>query len=207
MRGLLRGAHHRRDGGTGRRLRLVRRRGGRPQRIHRVVGTAGSWRCCSCGSGRRRRLATQARNRTRHRRMWLLEHPGGSSFLRDEWELTMGANDTPALACTLELHEMAPRLERLRRLAATKLQSHQLDGNVLHLAYRPEAWSEVKAVVDLERDCCRFLDFQVKEGPSTVSLTITAPEGLGPAAEWLFAQFMPAAGGKAAARPCCASCG
>jgi hypothetical protein len=139
--------------------------------------------------------------------MWLLEHPGGSNFLRDERELTMGANDTPALACTLELQEIAPRLERLRRLAATSLQSHELVGNVLHLAYRPNAWSEVKAVVELERDCCRFLDFQVNEGPSTVNVTITAPEGLGSAAKWLFAQFMPAADGKAAARPCCASCG
>ncbi len=139
--------------------------------------------------------------------MWLLEHFGGCSFMHHERELTVPANNTPALACTLELQEMGPRLECLRRLAATSLQSHQLDGNVLHLAYRPEAWSEVKAVVDLERDCCRFLDFQVKERPSTVNLTITAPEGLGPAAQWLFAQFMPAAGGKAAARPCCSSCG
>lgn len=123
-----------------------------------------------------------------------------------EGELTMGTN-APALACTLELHEMGPRLERLRRLTATSLRSHELEGNVLRLAYRPDAAAEVKAVVDLERDCCRFLDFHVQEGASGVELTITALEGVGPAAEWLFAQFMPASGAKAPARPCCASCG
>jgi hypothetical protein len=102
---------------------------------------------------------------------------------------------------------MGPRLERIRRLTATSLQSHQLDGNVLRLAYRPHAAAEVKTVVDLERECCRLLDFQMKEGPSTADLTITAPEGVGPGAQWLFAQFLPPTGGKAVARPCCAACG
>lgn len=114
--------------------------------------------------------------------------------------------EAPAIACTLELHEMGRRLERLRRLADIGLQSHQLEGNVLRLAYRPDAASEVKAVVDLERDCCQFLNFDVQEGASGVDLTITAPEGVGAAAEWLFAQFMPATDIKAPARPCCASC-
>ena len=119
----------------------------------------------------------------------------------------MEANYTPALACTLELQEMGPRLERLRQLTATQLQSHQLEGNVLRLVYRPDAATEVRAVVDLERGCCGFVDFQVHEGPSRVDLTITAPEAVGPTAEWLFAQFMPATSAKAPARPCCGSCG
>lgn len=118
----------------------------------------------------------------------------------------MDLKDIPALACTLELSQMGPRLERLRRLAGTSLQSHQLQGNVLRLAYRADAIAEVKAVVDLERDRCRFLDFRVQDGASGIDLTITAPEGVGPAAEWLFAQFMPATSAKAPARPCCASC-
>jgi hypothetical protein len=138
--------------------------------------------------------------------VWVPEQPDAGICLRDQRELTMGANDTPALACTLELHEMGPRLERLRRLADTSLRSHQLEGNLLRLAYRPDAASEVKLVVDLERKCCPFLDFQVQEDCSTVDLTITAPEGLGPAAKWLFAQFMPTSTAKTPARPCCASC-
>jgi hypothetical protein len=64
----------------------------------------------------------------------------------------------------------------------------------------------VKAVVNLERDCCQFLNFDVKEGGSGIELTITSPEGVGAAMEWLFSQFMPASGVKAHARPCCASC-
>lgn len=116
----------------------------------------------------------------------------------------MAPNDTPA--CTLEVQEMGLRLERLRRLAETSLQSHQLEGNLLRLAYRPGAVIEVKAVVDLERDCCDFLDFDLQESPSRVHLTITAPEGVGPAAKWLFSHFMPASNVKPLARPCCASC-
>lgn len=118
----------------------------------------------------------------------------------------MGASDTPAIACTLELHEMGPRLERLRRLAVTSLQSHQFEGNILRLTYRADASTEVKAVVGLERECCQFLDFNLEEGASGVNLTITSPEGLGPTADWLFAQFMPASGANVPARPCCASC-
>lgn len=110
------------------------------------------------------------------------------------------------LACTLELNEMGQRLDRLRRLADNSLKSHQLQGNVLRLAYKLEAAAEVKAVVDLERDCCRFLDFHLEEGAAGVELTITAPEGIGAAAEWLFAQFMPGSSHSAPGRPCCVSC-
>jgi hypothetical protein len=116
------------------------------------------------------------------------------------------ATEAPALACTLELHEMGPRLERLRRLADSGLKSHQLQGRALHLVYRREAAAEVRAVVGLERDCCRFLDFDLQEKGTEVALTITAPEGTGAAAEWLFAQFMPTRSVEATARPCCGSC-
>jgi hypothetical protein len=39
-------------------------------------------------------------------------------------ELLTMSTEAPAIACTLELNEMGPRLERLRRLAHTSLQSH-----------------------------------------------------------------------------------
>lgn len=94
----------------------------------------------------------------------------------------------------------------MQRLAENSLLSHQLQGNVLRLAYEADAAAEVKAVVDLERDCCQFLNFDVQEGGGEVTLTITAPEGVGAAVEWLFAQFVPVSSAKPAARPCCASC-
>lgn len=132
---------------------------------------------------------------------------GRGRSLRNEGELTVVAIDTPALTCTLELQEMGTRLERLRRLAETSLQSHQLEGNVLRPTYHLGAAREVKSVVDLERDCCRFLDFDVQERASSVDVTITAPEGVGSAAKWLFARFMPTSAAKAPERGCCASCG
>ncbi len=118
----------------------------------------------------------------------------------------MVTSDTPALACTLELSQMRPRLDRLQRLAENSLLSHQLQGNLLRLAYEADAAAEVRAVVDLERDCCQFFNFEMEEGGGEVRLTISAPEGVGAAVEWLFAQFMPVSRVKPAVRPCCASC-
>jgi hypothetical protein len=119
----------------------------------------------------------------------------------------MNGKAAPPLACTLEFSEMGPRLSRLRRLAETSLASHERRGNVLHLVYRTKASGEVKAIVALERDCCRFLDFDVQEGPSGLAVTITAPSGVGDAAEWLFEQFLPAKPPtEMARRPCCPSC-
>jgi len=46
----------------------------------------------------------------------------------------------------------------------------------------------------------------VNEDRKGLTLTITAPTGVGEAAQWLFAQFLPASSGEAPARPCCASC-
>ena len=116
------------------------------------------------------------------------------------------STDAPAIACTLKLHEMGPRLERLRQLADNSLQWHKLEGNVLRLAYRADAAAEVKAVVDLKRNCCRFLDFAVQDGAIRVELTITAPVDVGPDAQWLLAQFMPTGGAKTQPHACCASC-
>ena len=116
--------------------------------------------------------------------------------MRHEGELTMGLNSA----------RWGPRLERIRRLAATSLRSHQVDGDVLRLAYRAEAAAQVNAVVALERECCRLLDFEVNEDRKGLTLTITAPTGVGEAAQWHFAQFLPASSGEAPARPCCASC-
>lgn len=118
----------------------------------------------------------------------------------------MASPETAPLACTLDLGEMAPRLARLQRLAATGLLSHVQQGNALHLAYRPEAAAEVRAIVALERQCCAFLHFEVDEAPAGVALTITAPDGLGEAAQWLFAQFLPAAAAAPAQRSCCGGC-
>ena len=126
--------------------------------------------------------------------------------MRHEGDLTMGTNETQALACTLEFSEMGPRLERIRRLAATSLRSHQVDGDGLRLAYRAEAVAEVNVVAALERECCRLLEFEVNEDRKGLALTITAPTGVGEAAQWHFAQFLPASSGEAPARPCCASC-
>lgn len=116
--------------------------------------------------------------------------------------------NTPAPHCTLEFSEMTARLERLRRLAENSLTSHELRAGVLRLTYCAEAAAEVKAVVELERACCGFLDFDVKEGASSITLTITAPAPFGETTAWLFAQFLPATLTCEAGpcQACCPSC-
>lgn len=142
-----------------------------------------------------------------HYRLLRLHGRVRSPDQREDRELTMASNNLPALACSLEFSEMGPRLERLRHLTDSGLISHERRGNALHLAYRPEVSGEVKAIVELERDCCRFLDFDVQESSSGAKVTITAPDTLGDAAKWLFSQFLPTQPGtKPLRRPCCASC-
>lgn len=103
----------------------------------------------------------------------------------------MPTAEAPAIACTLNLHDMGPRLAWIRQMTDQNLLSHRLDGDVLSLVYRPEAADLVRRVVELERVCCAFLDFALVANEREVRLTISAPTGAGEVAHWLFAQFLP----------------
>jgi hypothetical protein len=111
------------------------------------------------------------------------------------------AEKTP-IACTLDGATMAGRLGRIRALTDMGLLSHELKGGQLRLAYRFEAAGEVRAIVDLERTCCAFVDFGVQEVGRSVVLTISAPLEAQDAAAWLFAQFLPGGTGQAPKEAC-----
>ncbi len=98
------------------------------------------------------------------------------------------------IACTLDLQAMAPRLAEISQLNREHLRSHRLDGRTLRLTYDVVAADRVAHIVDLERVCCAFLDFELDVSPSGVELTITAPDQAGTDAGWLFAQFLPSPG-------------
>jgi hypothetical protein len=106
------------------------------------------------------------------------------------------------IACTLDYKALAPRLAEIRAFTAASLLSHELDGRVLRLRYRPEAAPQLRRIVELERACCAFLEFAVSEPSAAAQLTITAPPGASEAAGWLFAQFLPDANTPATAAPC-----
>jgi hypothetical protein len=86
---------------------------------------------------------------------------------------------------------MAPRLARIRQLTESHLRSHRLEGNSLSLTYDGAAAEEVEHIVELERDCCAFLDFHVHRVGDEVELVVIGPEQAGSDAHWLFAQFLP----------------
>lgn len=97
------------------------------------------------------------------------------------------------IACTLDLQAMGPRLAEIQRLTREHLRSHCVDGRTLRLTYAAAAAQRVARIVELERACCAFLDFDIKDSADQVELSITAPEQDGTDAQWIFAQFLPAA--------------
>ncbi|MDE2298483.1 MAG: hypothetical protein KGK18_09985 [Burkholderiales bacterium] len=84
-------------------------------------------------------------------------------------------------------------MAEISQLAREHLRSHRVDGRTLRLTYADAAAEKVARVVELERVCCGFLDFELSTSANGVELTITAPEQEGTDAQWLFAQFLPTA--------------
>ncbi|MBW8891641.1 MAG: hypothetical protein JF617_05575 [Burkholderiales bacterium] len=112
-------------------------------------------------------------------------------------------HDAAPIACTLSAVDMGPRLARIQALTRGHLRTHELTGAGLRLTYAPEAAEEVARIVELERECCAFLDFETHRQADHVELVITAPGQGGADAKWLFAQFLPEAPAPASACPCC----
>lgn len=112
------------------------------------------------------------------------------------------------IACTLDAREMGLRLARIGRLTQKYLRWHRLEGQSLRLGYSPEGALEAQAIVALEKECCAFLDFEVRQVDSDLVLSITAPADIEQDAAWLFEQFLPSTHGApdpGMAR-CCGSC-
>lgn len=95
------------------------------------------------------------------------------------------------IACSLPTAAMEQRLAWIRRITASSLRSHQLEGTTLTLQYRIEALPELRRIIKLERQCCSFLEFALRRSADTVQLTIAAPGGVGAEVRSLFDQFLP----------------
>jgi hypothetical protein len=93
------------------------------------------------------------------------------------------------IACTLTPGDLRERLGRIQALAADALLSHERNGLVLALRYAPDAVERVRSMVASEQHCCAFLNFDLREQPDAVHVTITAPENARDAADELFEQF------------------
>ena len=109
---------------------------------------------------------------------------------------------TKPIACTLGGPTMAERLHRIKALTDTSLLSHELRGDQLRLVYRHDAVNEVRAIVELERDCCTFLNFVIEDVRPSIVLIISAPPDAREAAAWLFAHFLPRNGDQEPGKAC-----
>jgi hypothetical protein len=69
---------------------------------------------------------------------------------------------------------MGVRLGDIQRLTREHLRAHRVEGRTLRLTYDAEAASEVERIVELERVCCAFLDFDIKASANAVELSIAA---------------------------------
>ena len=79
------------------------------------------------------------------------------------------------IACTLDLQSMGPRLAGIQRLTRDHLRSHRLDRRTLQLTYSTAAANDVARIVELERMCCAFLEFDIQATANEVTLAQFLP--------------------------------
>lgn len=106
----------------------------------------------------------------------------------------MPSPEPVTISCTLDAQDMGRRLAEIQHLTREHLRSHRVEGRTLRLAYAASAAPELARIVDLERICCAFLEFDIEASAGEVELSITAPEQEDADAQWLFAQFLPPTG-------------
>ena len=98
------------------------------------------------------------------------------------WETLdqMKTKDLP-IACTLTTAELQERRRtNLERVKQAIVESRELDdGYALSFPSSTESLNELTTLVDLERQCCPFLKFQitVEANSGPVWLEITGPDG------------------------------
>jgi len=104
--------------------------------------------------------------------------------------MTKKYSPTPPITCTLTGNNLQKRLAAILALTRDALQGFERRGLVLDLSFAGTAAARVREMVRKERDCCGFLNFDLREGEQEVRLTITAPEEAREAADFLFEEFV-----------------
>lgn len=98
--------------------------------------------------------------------------------------------DAP-IACTLDAGDFKTRTAQFEALASRHLKHVSREPLLIELTYAAEALPELRDLIGKEKECCAFLDFDLKEVRDGVRLRITAPEAARDAADTLFAHFAP----------------
>jgi hypothetical protein len=84
------------------------------------------------------------------------------------------ADEIP-IACTLSAADYRARLAEIAALARDALRHVERRSLTLDLRYAPEAAARVRQLVEQERACCAFLQFDLRESAHEVRLLVTAP--------------------------------
>jgi hypothetical protein len=113
-------------------------------------------------------------------------------------------NAEAPIACTLSAGDLRARKAVIKTLNRQRLRRCERDDLTLRLFYDAVAREDVEALVEQERACCAFLDFDVGEAQGEVVLTIRAPERARVAAEAMFAELV--TGSATAPAPGCGCC-
>lgn len=101
----------------------------------------------------------------------------------------MLSKDVP-IACALGAGDYQARVRWIADLNQRSLLDHRRDDLTLHIDYETGALAEVEDLVRQESACCAFLAFEIEQRPTSVHLTVTAPEDARVAAETLFEDFI-----------------
>ena len=98
------------------------------------------------------------------------------------------AAETP-IACTLSATDYRTRLAEIASLSRDALRHAERRGLTLDLRYAPEAAARVRQLVEQERTCCPFLQFDLQESAHEVRLLVTAPPAAAEAVPDLLAEL------------------
>ena len=89
----------------------------------------------------------------------------------------MTAHDsTPPVACTLTSADLAAQSQRWERLAVRAMAGRTETADGLRIFFRPEpgAEEELRALVAVENECCRWADWTVEAGDGQIVLAVRA---------------------------------
>ena len=78
--------------------------------------------------------------------------------------------EMPPIACTLSASELRDRGRAWQKLMGSGLVSREVVPGGVRLHAAPGAAAALMDLVDLERECCAWMRFEV-EDPSTITLT------------------------------------
>jgi hypothetical protein len=78
--------------------------------------------------------------------------------------------DTPPIACTLSASDLQDRQGAWSKLMGSGLVAREVVPGGIRLSPAPGAAAALIELIDLERECCAWIRFQVNEG-SVVTMT------------------------------------